>query len=158
MCGSSQWFADEMDTYTYAMCYMLETFLAMLDGNRSKRGYENTHSCVYGEHVLPSYITSCGDCNLVTAMFSLCRTLDLLQNGGITSGNDILVAFRILHVSAKRLEMKLMDKKCFGCFRNTLAACFAFASEFGRFWCNFVFLDGMMMFFNNWFAWFSTTN
>ena len=105
---------------------------------------------------VPSYTTSCGDCNLVTAMFSLCRTLDLLQNGGITSRNDvILVAFLILHVSAKRLEMKLMDKKCFGCFRNTLAACFAFASEFGRFWCNFV---SWMVFFNSWFAWFSTTN
>ena len=35
--------------------------------------------------------------------------------------------------------MMFMDKKLNGCFRNSLAACGAFASEFGRFWYNFVF-------------------
>ena len=39
------------------------------------------------------------------------------------------------------LVPKFMDKNFNGYFRNTLAACFAFASEFGRLWCNFVFLD-----------------
>ena len=34
-----------------------------------------------------------------------------------------------------------MNLNWIGCFRKTLAACFAFASEFGRFWCAFVFLD-----------------
>ena len=49
----------------------------------------NTRSRVYGERVLRSYITWYGDWNLVTTIFSLCRIRDLLQNGGITSGNDV---------------------------------------------------------------------
>jgi len=34
-----------------------------------------------------------------------------------------------------------MDKNFNGCLRNTLAACFAFASEFGRFGASLFFLD-----------------
>ena len=34
-----------------------------------------------------------GTWNLVTTMSSLCTALDLLQNGGITSGNDIFSLF-----------------------------------------------------------------
>ena len=60
--------------------------------------------------------------------------LDLLQNGGITSGNRVfLVVFWTLHVNAKDLVMNLVYKNWLGCFRNTLAACCAFASEFGCF-------------------------
>ena len=73
-------------------------------------------------------------------MSSLCTALDLLQNGGITSGNDVFfVVFWTLHGNAKYLVMMLMDKKVKRCFRNSLAACAAFASEFGRLWCNFIF-------------------
>ena len=43
-----------------------------------------------------------------------------------------------------------MDKNFNDCLRNTLAACFAFASEFETFWCNFVFLDVHDV-FDNWF-------
>ena len=78
--------------------------------------------------------------NLVTTMSSLCTALDLLQNGGITSGNDVFfVVFWTLHGNAKYLVMMFMDKKVKRCFRNSLAACVAFASEFGRLWCNFIF-------------------
>ena len=73
-------------------------------------------------------------------MSSLCTALDLLQNGGITSGNDVFfVVFWTLHGNAKYLVMMFMDKKVKRCFRNSLAACAAFASEFGRLWCNFIF-------------------
>ena len=66
-------------------------------------------------------------------MSSLCTALDLLQNGGITSGNDVFfVVFWTLHGSAKYLVMMFMDKKVKRCFRNSLAACAAFASEFGQ--------------------------
>ena len=66
-------------------------------------------------------------------MSSLCTALDLLQNGGITSGIGMfLEVFWTLHGSAKYLVLMFMDKKVNVCFRNTLAACFAFASEFGR--------------------------
>ena len=47
--------------------------------------------------------------------------------------------FWTLHGSAKYLMMMFMDKKVKRCFRNSLAACAAFASEFGRLWCNFIF-------------------
>ena len=78
--------------------------------------------------------------NLVTTMSSLCTALDLLQNGGITSGNDVFfVVFWTLHGNAKYLVMMFMDKKVNRCFRNSLAACAPFASEFGRLWCNFIF-------------------
>ena len=73
-------------------------------------------------------------------MLFLCTALDLLQNGGITSGNDIFfVVFWTLHDTAKNLVMMILDEKLNVCFRNSLAACGAFASEFGRFWYNFVF-------------------
>ena len=39
------------------------------------------------------------------------------------------------------LEPTFMDKNFNGCLRNTLAACFAFASEFGRFGATLFFLD-----------------
>ena len=78
--------------------------------------------------------------NLVTTLSSLCTALDLLQNGGITSGNDVFfVVFWTLHGNAKYVVMMFMDKKVKRCFRNSLAACAAFASEFGRLWCNFIF-------------------
>ena len=76
----------------------------------------------------------------MTTMSSLCTALDLLQNGGITSGNDVFfVVFWTLHGNAKYLVMMFMDKKVKRCFRNSLAACAAFASEFGQLWCNFIF-------------------
>ena len=60
-------------------------------------------------------------------MSSLCRTLDLLQNRGITFGiNMFLDVFWTLHMDAKHSVMNLMDKNFNVCFRNTLAACFAF--------------------------------
>ena len=78
----------------------------------------------------------------MTTMLFLGRALDLLQNGGITSGNDVFfVVFWTLHGNAKYLVMMFMDKKVKRCFRNSLAACAAFASEFGQLWCNFIFLD-----------------
>ena len=49
------------------------------------------------------------------------------------------VVFWTLHGNAKYLVMMFMDKKVKRCFRNSLAACAAFASEFGRLWCNFIF-------------------
>ena len=68
-------------------------------------------------------------------MMYLCTALDLLQNGRITSGNDMFfVVFWTLHGNAKYLVLMFMDKKVNVCFRNTLAACGAFASEFGRLW------------------------
>ena len=83
-------------------------------------------------------------------MSSLCTALDLLQNGGITSGNDVFfVVFWTLHGNAKYLVMMFMDKKVKRCFRNSLAACAAFASEFGRLWCNFIFSWMCMSFVNN---------
>ena len=83
-------------------------------------------------------------------MSSLCTALDLLQNGGITSGNDVFsVVFWTLHGSAKYLVMMFMDKKVKRCFRNSLAACAAFASEFGRLWWNFIFSWMCMSFVNN---------
>ena len=52
-----------------------------------------------------------GDWNLGTTMLSWCGTLDLLRNGGITSGNDMfLFVFRTLHDDAKNLGMKFVDK------------------------------------------------
>ena len=67
---------------------------------------------------------------------------NLLQNGGITSGNDtIFMVFWPLHGTAKNLVMMFMDKKVNRCFRNSLAACNAFASEFGRFGATLFFLD-----------------
>ena len=78
--------------------------------------------------------------NLVTTMSSLCTALDLLQNGGITSGNDVFLLFSgLCMVMQSILVMMFMDKKVKRCFRNSLAACAAFASEFGRLWCNFIF-------------------
>ena len=66
-------------------------------------------------------------------MMFLRTALDLLQNGRITSGNDIFfVVFWTLHGGAKYLVMMFMDKNSNRGFRNSLAACFAFASEFGR--------------------------
>ena len=58
----------------------------------------------------------------------------------VTSGNDVFfVVFWTLHGNAKYLVMMFMDKKVKRCFRNSLAACAALASEFGRLWCNFIF-------------------
>ena len=66
-------------------------------------------------------------------MMFLYTALNLLQNGGRTSGNGIFfVVFWTLHGNAKYLVMMFMDKKINRCFRNSLAACGAFASEFGR--------------------------
>ena len=64
--------------------------------------------------------------------------------------------FWTLHVNAKDLVMNLVYKNWLGCFRNTLAACFAFASEFGCFGATSFFSWMCMMFFDNWFDWFST--
>ena len=61
-----------------------------------------------------------GDWNLGTTMLSWCGTLDLLRNGGITSG--FLFVFRTLHDGAKNLVMKFVDRNFNLCFRNTLAA------------------------------------
>ena len=62
-------------------------------------------------------------------MSSSCTALDLLRDGGITSGIDVsLDVFWTLHDGAKVLVPKFMDKNSNGCLRNTLAACFAFAS------------------------------
>jgi hypothetical protein len=57
-------------------------------------------------------------------------------------------------VNAKDLVMNLVYKNWLGCFRNTLAACFAFASEFGCFGATSFFSWMCIMFFNNWFDWF----
>ena len=86
----------------------------------------------------------------MATMSSLC-TLDVLQNGGITSGIDMFlnVFFGLCKMVQRFLLPKFMDKNFNGYFRNTLAACFAFASEFGRLWCNFVFLDVHDV-FDNW--------
>ena len=62
-----------------------------------------------------------------------------------------LDVFSTLHDGAKVFGAKFVDKNFNGCFRNTLAACFAFASEFGRFRHNFVFLDVHDV-FDNWFG------
>jgi len=64
--------------------------------------------------------------------------------------------FWTLHVNAKDLVMNLVYKNWLGCFRNTLAACCAFASEFGCFGATSLFSWMCMMFFDNWFDWFST--
>ena len=76
-----------------------------------------------------------GNWNLVTTMSSLCTALDLVQNGGITSGIDMFLdVFWTLHDAAKVFgAMTFMDKNFNVCLRNTLAACFAFASEFETF-------------------------
>ena len=75
-----------------------------------------------------------GNWNLVTTMSSLCTALDLLQNDGMTSGIDVfLYVFWTLHDGAKVLVPKFLDKNFNGCLRNTFAACYAFASEFGTF-------------------------
>ena len=59
--------------------------------------------------------------NLVTTMSSLCTALDLLQNGGITSGNDVFfVVFWTLHGNAKYLVMMFMDKKVKCCLPTHL--------------------------------------
>ena len=79
-------------------------------------------------------------------MSSLCTALDLLQNGGVTSGICMMVQ--------RFLVPKFMDKNFNGCFRNTLAACFAlcfaFASEFGMLVVQLFFLDVHDV-FDNWF-------
>ena len=54
-------------------------------------------------------------------------------------GGVILVVLWTLHGIAKNLVMIYVEKKLNVCFRNSLAACVAFASEFGRFWCNLIF-------------------
>ena len=59
-------------------------------------------------------------------------------------------------MNAKDLGMNLVYKNWLGCFRNTLAACFACASEFGCFGATSFFSWMCMMFFDNWFDWFST--
>ena len=104
----------------FALCCMSETCLAELHGNRSKRGYGSINSRWYGEHVLRSCMSWYGDWNLGTTMLSWCGTLDLLRNGGITSG--FLFVFRTLHDGAKNLVMKFVDRNFNLCFRNTLAA------------------------------------
>ena len=77
-------------------------------------------------------------------MSSLCTALDLLQTGGVTSGICVMVQ--------RFLVPKFMDKNFNGCFRNTLAACFAlcfaFASEFGML---VVQLFSWMYVFDSWF-------
>jgi hypothetical protein len=78
----------------------------------------------------------------------MCRTLDLLLNGGITS---VFGRFGFC-------MGLVMNLNWIGCFRKTLSACFAFASEFGRFWCAFVFLDVCDDIFAIGFTRFSTTN
>ena len=68
----------------------------------------------------------------MTTMSSWHTALDLLQNGGITCGIDMFLdVFWTLHDNVPGQELQWL-------FRNTFAACFAFASEFGRLWCNFV--------------------
>ena len=121
-----------MDDY---FCYLLFTVSLYRESR-----YGSINSRWYGEHVLRSSSTWCSSWNLDTTMLFLCTALDLLQNGGITSGNDIFfVVFWTLHDTAKNLVMMFLDEKLNVCFRNSLAACGAFASEFGRFWYNFVF-------------------
>ena len=61
-----------------------------------------------------------------------------------------LDVFSTLHDGAKVFGAKFVDKNFNGCFRNTLAAYFAFASEFGSFRHNVVFLDVHDV-FDNWF-------
>ena len=96
------------------LCCMSGIWLAELHGNRSKTGYGSINSRWYGEHV---------------------------QNPGFAAEwwNNIWDAmFFVVFGFCMGLVMNL---NWIGCFRKTLAACFAFASEFGRFWCAFVFLD-----------------
>ena len=61
-----------------------------------------------------------------------------------------LGVFWTLHDGAKVFGAKVYGQELQWLFRNTLAACCAFASEFGRFRYNFVFLD-VHDIFDNWF-------
>ena len=72
------------DTYTMSSCCMIVTFLAV-HGNRSKRGYGSTYNPV--STVNMCYASVCGDW-MVLQMVYLCTALNLLQNGGLTSGFD----------------------------------------------------------------------
>ena len=78
------------DTYTMSSCCMIVTFLAV-HGNRSKRGYGRTYNPV--SMVNMCYASVYGGL-LVLQMVYLCRAGNLMQNGGMTSGNDMfLVGF-----------------------------------------------------------------
>ena len=79
--------ADEMDRYIYATCCMIVTFLAV-HGNRSKRGYGSIYTPV--STVNTCYASVYGGL-LVLQMVYLCRAGNLLQNGGLTSGNDVFL-------------------------------------------------------------------
>ena len=71
-------------------------------GTLAKGGMEVYTSGVYGEHVLRFSTTWPGGLNLVLVMVSLCRALDLLQNGGIAARNDMfLVLFGLCIGDAK---------------------------------------------------------
>ena len=66
-----------------------------------------------------------------------------------------LDVFWTLHDGAKVFGAKVYGQELQWLFtKYTLAACYAFASEFGRLWCNFVFLDVHDV-FDNWFDSFS---
>ena len=55
----------------------------------AKGGMKVYTSGVYGELVLRSATTWPSGPFLVLVMFSLCRTLDMMQNDTVTSGNDM---------------------------------------------------------------------
>ena len=68
--------------------------MAKLDGNRSKRGYESIRlwplvSTVNWCYVPQQHGLRPSGPFLVLVMFSLCRTLDMMQNDTVTSGNDM---------------------------------------------------------------------
>ena len=64
---------------------------------------------------------------MVLQIVFLCRAGNLLQNGGITSGIDMLLVGLDFACECKRFfETKFMDTNQLVCLRTSLAACFAF--------------------------------
>ena len=105
---------------------MIETFLAV-HGNRSKRGYGSTYNPV--STVNMCYASVYGDF-MVLQMVCLYTALNLLQNGGRTSGNDVfLVVFGFCTRRAWCLWDKVYGRERFIWMQASLAACYAPASE-----------------------------
>ena len=102
------------------------TFLAVLHGNRSKRGYGSINSRWYGERVL-------------RFLHDLVWQLEFGDNNNVffvhSSGFAGLICFwkfsGLCMMVQRFLVPTFMDKNFNGCLQNTLAACCAFASEFG---------------------------